>query len=761
VYMRNGRFGRVLMAACVSAGLMTASSTAQQPAEQMSQEEAIKRLQRALPRPPSTRSKPQNAQQPGGGPPTSNNSRNNGRNNARAKNGSVESTIDGDTFNFREAELQEVIEAVGALTGKNFHIDDRVKGRVTLITNSPIPPELAYEVLESILQAQGYAMVPSVDGNIIRVVESKKALSSNIPTGVGSERTVIEGYERFQTQLVPVVYGDAGEISKVVSNLMSQEEGRVDVYTPTNTMIITTTVTNLRRLLEIVRKIDVPGFEQKIWIRVLEYAQASDLAQEIEQVFGEDRAAAGRTPSTTVRQIRSTATSVRSMARPADSAIIGAEPTLRIVPDERTNSLIVVATQPMIDQVSDLIDMLDADTAWEEQNLHVYPLLNADAKEVADMLNQLTSGVQPRRGTQARTQQQAQIQPFEREVNIVAYEITNSLLIMASPEDYAVLEGIITKLDTQQRQVYVEAVIMEVQLMDGFQVEVDLAAFQESDHFLASTFANFADIANVLTVGPLAFAGGGALAGLIDEDRPIRIVSGYDPDSGDPIYQEIPAIPVLFTAIQTVSDLDVLSAPQLLTTDNIESKIVVGQEIPFITGSSRSLDQSAIQSTLYSQIKREDVGVQLTVTPQISEGEYVKLEVTVEKSSVIESAGTGDVNLVGPSLSKSEITNTAVIRDGCTGIIAGLMETSIGSSRSKVPILGDIPLLGFLFRSSSNSTTKRNLVILITPHIVKSREDLVELTEKGEASYEEAKNASRDIPNYLRRIFKKVKMPQG
>ncbi len=753
MYTVVSRIGGVLVAV-VLVSLIVADALAQEQESTRSPQEVRRMLERTIPRrapnsggdtrAPQPRRRPAAAGQAAGGNSNSNSA-----------------VVDGDTFNFKDAQLREIIEAIGALTGKNFQIDDTVKGTVTLITNTPIPAELAYEVLESILQAQGYGLVPSVDGNIIRVVQTRKAMSGNIPTGVGAEKTAIEGYERFQTQLVPIQFGDASEISQVVSSLMAQDEGSVNVYAPTNTVIITTTVTNLRRLLDIIRQIDVPGFEQQIWIRTLEYARAADLATELDQIFGEQQRAGAQARSRPqVRPVvrRPGSPTARTASQPG---IVGAEPTMRIVPDERTNSLIVVATQSMINRISDLIDKLDTSTAFEEEYLHFYPLLNADAKQVADMLNQVTSGVQPRRGTKAGAQQQAELQPFEREVNIVAYEVTNSLLILASPEDYEVLKKIIENLDVLQSQVWVEAVILEVTVTDGFEVGVDVSALYEDDVAAGSAFGTYAALANALAGGPAALPAGGVV-GILNGTQTIDVEVVVDQETGQTARQSIvvPDIPAVLTALQTVTDVDVLSAPQLLTADNVESKIVVGQEVPFITGTARPLSQSAQYTSVFSQIRRQDVGITLNVTPQISEGDYVNLTLQVTNSAVSEPPPGTDVNVVGPTLSKSEIKNQIVIQDGHTAVLGGLMSRNESTGRSKVPYLADIPLLGFFFRRTSTTNNRRNLVVFITPTIVKTGEQLAELSKTKRSIYDETRINSLTSQDYLRRFFKKIKRPK-
>jgi len=313
-------------------------------------------------------------------------------------------------------------------------------------------------------------------------------------------------------------------------------------------------------------------------------------------------------------------------------------------------------------------------------------------------------------------------------------------------ESIRVKEGLLEQLDMPERQVYVEAVIMEVTISDDVTVGVDLAAIDEDDFIAASTYG---DLANLLIQGPLGFTGG--LAGVVDGDMAIT-----DPLTGETIV--VPKIPALLTAIQTVTDLDILAAPALVTTDNTEAEIHVGQDVPFISGSARPLAQEAISPTIYSSVNREKVGITLTVEPQISEGDYVKLKVQVTVSDTIASDVGIDPNIAGPTLSVAEVTNTAIIRDGYMGIIGGLIRQKKSQSRSQVPILGDIPILGWFFGKRGTVNEKRNLVVILTPHIVRESEDLDALTRKHQEEYEQGKWQMRQELNFWRRAFKKEKL---
>ncbi len=676
-------------------------------------------------------------------PPPNNRPKNN--NNDKEKNDT--STL---TWDFDDVDIVELIKSVGKHLGKNFDIDSSVKGKVTIYSYDEMPPELAYEILESILLTRGFSMVPAVDGNLIKVVPTPSALTGDIPTAVGREGEEVKGYERLQTQLIPISHTDAQEISTVLNSLLDPKEGHIQVWQPTNTLILTTTATNIRRLTEIIEKIDIAGYEEKIEIVQLEYADAQTLATELEQILSEEPGRVRPTPGrpaprpTTRPQVTGR---TAAMARGA-TIVGGATSELRIVPDERTNSLIIVGVEAQLQQVRDLVEKLDGPISVSD--LHVYPLKNALAKELAPVLNDVVSGAGSRSGGKgAAAGGQTAIRPFEKDINIVAEEATNQLVIIASPIDYKVLEGIIEQLDIPLRQVHVRAIIMEITINNDATLAVELAGLKDEDAVAVSTFGG---IANLLASGPLAATSGG-LIGILDGTTDLTLA---DPTTGTPVDVTIPNIPALLTLIQTLTSVEVLSAPSLTTTDNEESNITVGQEVPFITGSSRSLAQQTTQfANVYQQIQREDVGVKLTVEPQITEGEYVKMRVVVEISDTIQSDIGLTADLVGPTLSLIEIEATVVVRDGSTAIIGGLISTDDNVTAQQVPFLGSIPLLGVLFRRKTNTVDKRNLVVFLTPTVVTEGADFDELTMQKKAEYDLERETAQ-LPWFWTRLFRRV-----
>ncbi len=653
-------------------------------------------------------------------------------------------------FNFNDQPLIEVIEHIAKLTGKNFDVDPNIgAATVTIITHDKFPPEMAYEVLESVLLTRGFSLVENLDGHMIQVIPSGdvKPDKTDLVIGGNYETLPPDKFDTFSTHIVPIKYADPSEIATALQQLGSKS-AKIDSYLPTGTLIITDTANGLRRMLRFIDLADIPGNDTGMEIFTLEYTRADVIATQLEQVLlaPEDGGTAGRTSSrtTTVRPAtRPTRPTTRTVPGANSSEVIGSnEEVLRMVPDERLNALIVVATDGMMEQVRDLVVRLDSPTPYERNNMHIYELLNADAELMEQALQPLL-GTAPRRQASAGgnaaapgggggAAQSAEVQIFDQQVQVARYDQTNSLLIVASPQDYKLLEAFIARLDVPQRQVYVKASVMDVSLNDDYSLTVNAAGVGGEDGFgmTATGLLPVADLAQVLAGGTslatdvLGLGSGGGLSAGVYDSLSIE-VGGRSVD--------VPFVPVLFQALETLSDLEVLSQPSLTTIDNEESSITVGKEVPFITGSSRPATNADGQVTSTSfgttRIQREDVGVKLTVTPQISEGDNVLLEVSIEVSDIAEAdANVGNVDLVGPTTNKSEFANKVLVKDGSTAVLAGLIRDSTNRTRNQAPVLGDIPVLGALFRSKGNTRQKSNLVVLITPHIVKESVDMERLT---------------------------------
>ncbi len=640
-----------------------------------------------------------------------------------------EEVIDPVHLDFENVPLNRVIESIGAMTGLNFDIDQNIQTPVTIISHEPIPGDMVYEALEAILGSRGFSLVPSVDGHLIKVVPMGQ-LTEKFPIYIGSQ-DFPDGYDRFATYIVGVRYADASELANLLTTLGSQN-ARVDVYARTNTLIITDVADGIRNMLNLLHQLDVPGHFTDTEIFVLEYTRAATLAAQLQDVLlgpegvpepqRIDPQAAAQPPARPTAAQQAAARRRAMIPGQEEPLIVGSrQQTLRIVPDERLNALVVLASMGLMERVRDVIDRLDTPTPYEANTMHIYELLNANAETVAERLNAWFGQAPPREGeTQAGPS--AQIQPFERQVSISTYDQTNALLIMASPQDYKLIEQIVARLDAPRRQVHVEAIIMEVVVNDNFEFSVESTALSESDFFALN---NVVELANVLTQGPLAATGAGFTGGLIDGTTEITLPDG----TGGMFTQTIPNVPLLMTMLESMTDLNVLSQPNLLTVNNEVATVLVGQEVPFITGTSRSLDQPAVGASVFSRVDRRDVGIMMEVTPQINEGDLVNLEIEVEVSQTVQSDVGADPNIVGPTLQKTNLRNNVQVHDGSVGIIGGLISESTDHSIRQPPVLGDLPLVGWLFRQRSDRRQKRNLVVLVRPHIVKEARDLERVTQ--------------------------------
>lgn len=676
-------------------------------------------------------------------------------------------------FDFTDQPLYEIVKFVSKFTPRTYIIDEAVSNRnVTVLSHSEIPPELAFEVLESILAVQGFSITEVIPDHLYNITPTTTAIqSANLPFIKGSEN-IPGSYDTLETHIVAVHHAMAADVQAALLILGSSNVS-INTYVPTNTLIITDTVDGLHRIFAFLEEVDIPGFNTMTEIFTLEYTRAEVVGDQLMAVLTE-----GGTPPTSAA-VRRTATPSRP-TRPTSRNVPGApqaqvigsrEEVLRTVADERLNALIVVASEGMMLRVRDLLKRLDVPTPPEADNLHIYSLLNADAEQIEAALQPLTATTPRRQGGQGGGQAQgANIQPFEQEVQVTRHDPTNSLIIVASPQDYKVLSAFIARLDVPQRQVFVEAMVMDVTISDNYSLSVDLAGLTSDDYFGVTSTATLSQLTNVAALAQ-GIATGGSTGGLIAAQTTFAqgildlgagggftggIFDDFDFEINGQTFS-VPFVPVALQALEALTDVEILSQPSLITVDNEESSILVGQEVPFITNTSRPSSNAQGQifnQSGYTRINREDVGVQLTVTPQISEGDYVFLDLEVEISDVASaSTAIGDPNIVGPTTNKTNLKNKVTVKDGSTAVIAGLIRDISDRAHKQTPILGDLPILGFLFKGKASGQTKRNMVILVTPHIVKENVDLDRVTQYKLDEYLDA-----NVLQFLEQgFFKKVR----
>jgi general secretion pathway protein D len=642
------------------------------------------------------------------------------------------------TMDFQDVDLGVLVKFMGEITGKNFVMDERVQGKVTVVSPTKITPEEAYEVFQAVLQVKGFTTVPS--GAAVRIIPTKDAKETSLRT-LG-ENTGAPS-EEYVTRLIPLSQVDAADIGNVLQPLVSKD-GLITSYPQTNSLIIIDSAANVERLSRMIAELDVASSRRHTELITLKHAVASELADTVQSVLEEKPAAPGQPPP--------------QGARPMASSQIRA---FKLTPDDRTNTLIVNAAAEQMRQVKALIERLDVPLPPGSGKINVYYLKYANAEDLlpvlldvigasgggggggaartrsnqqqpgqnagtrsrtsssGSMLRRSSADRQRRQNTPPGQQQggQAGQQPaidFSNAIRITADPATNALIITAVPEDYAILQPVIAKLDIRRRQVYVEAIILEVTLDRMRDLGIELQGAAGLPNGVGFGRTNLGNLNQALT-NP------GTLSGLVlaaVSDKTVTLPDGT----------QVPAQTALLTALQGDNDVNILSAPNILTTDNEEAEIVVGQNVPFVA--SRSTNETNLSNT-FATIEREDVGITLRLTPQISEGAVVRMALFEEVSALVPNPLL-NANDVGPTTTIRSANTTITVKDGQTVVIGGLISDSLTSDTSKVPFLGDVPVIGQLFRKTHNEKQKINLLIFLTPHIIKNEADAadVSLTER-------------------------------
>lgn len=656
-------------------------------------------------------------------------------------------------IDFVDADLKDVVKYFSELTGRNFILAENLSGKITIMSPSPVTSGEAYEAFLAALDAAGFTTV--VEGRFTRIVKSADAAKEPIRFYKGE---FVPETANFVTRLIRVENVNAGDVSQVINGMIGPGAS-LTVYSPTNTLILTDSANNIRRLQELISELDVSAPKAKLEIIKIQFAEATEILEKVNAIFGTDgeapTAARGRaaTPQTPAERSRARRNREPEPAASTSETVGGQERYIsKMIADERTNSIVILATEKAIEDVKGLIAQLDYEVdPWAKSDIHVVYLQHAKAEDLAQVLANLAQSSSTGAGTQTgnrRTQPAttgrnataagrnarnpaAGATPeaaaaaggisatFESGVKITADASTNALVITASRDDFRALKSVIDKLDIRRKQVFVETVIMEVN--DSSRLDAGnsfhmgapagdagaaIGAFGATSLGILSALSDPTQLGAVLT---------GAAVGLIGKS----IDTGLVDASGNAI--QIPAFGVVLTALQVDGTTNVLSAPNLMTLANEEAEFVVGETVPFSTGGT--LTQTGLPSF---NVTREDVALTLRLTPQINEGDEVRLEVYQEISRLGETINVGN-GLQVPKTTKRSAKTVISASDNQTIVLSGLMETNDTVSESKVPVLGDIPLIGALFRTKTKTKQKTNLLIFLTPHIIDGPEDLEEV----------------------------------
>jgi general secretion pathway protein D len=565
------------------------------------------------------------------------------------------------TLNLNNADIEALIKTVSEHTGKNFVIDPRVKGKVTVISAHPMDKDEFYQVFLSILEVHGFSTIPS--GDLIKIVPDVKAKQSGIPTG--SAFSKLPG-DQVVTRIVQVKNVNATQLVPILRPLIPQE-GHLAAYPATNVLIISDRRQNVDRLMKIISQIDQVS-DSSIEVVTLQHASAAEVVRILN--------------------------GLQSQTAKGAAATAGA---IKLVADERTNSVLISGDPTSRLRAKVLIEHLD--TPFDNaSNAQVIYLKYANATDLVQVL----TGVSESMDTSKQSGGQAKGKP-DAPINIQADEAANALIISAPPDQYRSLEAIIRKLDIRRAQVLVEAIIAEVSYDKARKLGVQWIIDGTPDGSGPVGVINLGspsitDIGSAVAAGSAISLGSGTLIG----------GGKFDSDSVN--------FAALIQALESDSTSNILSTPSLMTLDNQEAEIVIGQNVPFITGSYTSTGGSSTSVNPFQTVQREDVGLTLRVKPQINEGNAVKLEIEQEVSSIDATATTGASDIV---TKKRNIKTVVMVEDGDTIVLGGLIDEKLQQTEERVPILGDIPLLGALFRATGTTKVKQNLMIFLRPVIMR------------------------------------------
>jgi general secretion pathway protein D len=600
---------------------------------------------------------------------------------------STQALADEITLNLKDADIRALISTVSKFTGKNFIIDPRVKAKITVVSSETLTPEEVYEVFLSILQVHGYAAVPT--GSVIKIVPEVNAKQGPLPM----ESTVAgRPGDELITKIIGLDHVPAAQLVPILRPLVPQQ-GHLAAYNPTNTLIITDHAGNIQRLMRIIAGVDKAESDE-LEVIPLKHASAPELVRIVNSLY----------PQAAKDQANK----------------------INLAADERTNSILMSGERAIRLKIRTTIIQLDTPLDDGGGNTHVVYLRYAKAENMVEILTGLqekttaakkTPGKRTTAAAQAAAARSGGASFISETAIIQADEETNALIITADPNTLLSLKSVIRQLDIRRAQVHIEAIIAEIST--NRDKEVGVGAVVDGTESSESTFP--VGISNLVGLGDLIAAAAGS------EDAALNVVSNLGSGLTLGVGAETSSgvrYGLILKALQTDSAANILSTPSIVTLDNEEAEIIVAQNLPFITGQFTGTGSLSPQNP-FQTIERQDVGLTLRVTPQINEGDTIKLDLEQEVSDVVTITENS-----GPVTRKRSIKTSVLVDDGGILVLGGLIEEIVDDTRSKVPILGDIPIIKYLFTSRASTKRKQNLMVFLKPSILRDFDDAAFVTNE-------------------------------
>ncbi|MDG1933228.1 MAG: type II secretion system secretin GspD [Luminiphilus sp.] len=594
--------------------------------------------------------------------------------------GSPVTTAQEYTVNLKDTDIQEFIKFVADITGTTMVVDPNVKGKVRVISSKPVTQPELYDLFLSVLDVQGYTAVRS--GQVIRVVPSKDARSSPVPI---MEDQAAVGSDEYVTQVIRLDNISAAKLIPVLRPLVPQQ-AHMAAYAPSNAIIISDIRSNIDRIVDIIERMDRSAIQTTEIIR-LKYGVAEDVVKMLDTL---------------------------EKSRQGEGAEADKEAVL--VADKRTNSVVVTADELSVERIQKLVAYLD--TPLEQSgNVRVIYLEYADAAEAAQVLTRVMQNISrlEENGGNSRA--------GSGESTIEADAGTNSLIITADTDEMAALEAVIARLDIRRAQVLIEAIIVEMEMTEGQELGLQWLFSNDSGLYGSNVSTSEAQRQRNLNIaGALLPADGSENISTRDVAGALATIPGTTLGWG--VVDESLTMTVILNALETQGNANILSTPSLLTLDNEEAFITVGQQVPFVTGSYSNTGGTDGARNPFQTIERQSVGVTLKVTPQVNEGDAVVLDIVQEVSSI-----SAQILVASDVITNERKIETKVLaNDSDIVVLGGLVKEDIQDSTQGVPLLSSIPLLGRLFRNDVVTVTKSNLLVFIRPTIIRDDEDLAGAT---------------------------------
>lgn len=615
-----------------------------------------------------------------------------------------------ESFDYPNAEITDIAKAISELTGKNFIVDPTVRGKITIIAPTRITVAEAYKAFLSALAINGMAVVPGP--GFYKIRPARKAQRDNIDTFSGA---YYPNDDQMITRIIKLKYISADEVNKQL-RILTSTDGEIVPYTPTNSLIISDYGANLDRVMKILGQLDVQGFEEQMEVIKIKNARSKDIADLVDQIInkGEKK-----------NQFGGGVPRFRPAGGQDAGGSTGAEVYSLVVSDDRTNSIIVVGNKAGIEKIRRLIGRLDFPMRADEQGgFYVYYLRHAESETIEKVLNGIAAeskkaqdsaanmgaGGRPLGVPGAPAPGQAPATAiFGGEVKITGDKNTNSLIIVASKQDYNIVRNLLSKLDIPRDQVFIKAVIMEMNASTSTSWGVDYYKFA----------------ADTNGIGRIGFRGSDSAAGLLDPNTDKGGILGFGSGGlvkikvgGQEV--EVPSLTGFLRLLKANANGNILSTPQIMALDNEESVIEVGEKVP--VAKNDSVGAGGVSS---SSVQRENVTTKLTITPYISsDTDTVKMKIKQEVADISNTTIQASELAKNAIATSTRMINTQiVVNSGDTAVLGGLMKDVDTEQVSKVPVLGDIPVIGWLFKSKSTAKIKTNLVVFITPQVVRNPAD--------------------------------------